>query len=81
MFTIRFATVDYRPDLGITVRNDVDGWGEDLPGVYENDEWRFELPEQRCARPGASVSSVKSFDRLPKGAPLRIVVVVLIHTC
>lgn len=46
MFTVRFATVDYRPDYAVTLRNDVDGWGEDLPGIYENDEWRFELPEQ-----------------------------------
>ena len=47
MFTIHFATANHRPDFIVTLRNDIDGWGEDLPGIYENDEWRFELPEQR----------------------------------
>jgi hypothetical protein len=51
MFTIRFKTVDYRPDVQITLRNSVDGWEHDIPGIYENDEWRFELAEQRY--PGA----------------------------
>ena len=45
MFTIRFKTVLYRPDLQITLRTNVDGWGHDLPGLYQADEWRFELPE------------------------------------
>lgn len=48
MFTIRFATATatYRPDLAVTLRNNVDGWGEDIPGIFEDDEWHFELPEQ-----------------------------------
>ena len=46
MFTIRFKTVTYRPDLQITLRS-VDGWDKDLPGIYANDEWRFDLPEAR----------------------------------
>jgi len=45
MFTIHFPTENYRPDLAITIRNNVDGWTEDLPGEYVNDEWRFELDE------------------------------------
>jgi len=45
MFTIRLQTTNYRPDYLITIRNSVDGWNEDIPGIYENDEWRFELPE------------------------------------
>lgn len=47
MFTIRFKTVTYRPDLQITLRNSVDGWDKDLPGIYANDEWRFDLAEAR----------------------------------
>ena len=49
MFTIRFKTVVYRRDLQIAIRNNVDGWGEDIPGIYEIDEWRFELPEDQYA--------------------------------
>lgn len=49
MFTIRFKTIVYRPDLQVTIRNNVDGWDEDVPGIYENDEWRFELSEDQYA--------------------------------
>jgi len=47
MFTIRFQTTQYRPDLIVTLRNSVDGWDKDISGIYENDEWRFEFPEAR----------------------------------
>jgi hypothetical protein len=47
MFQIRFQTINYRPDLQVTLRNSVDGWDQDIPGIYENDEWRFTLPEAR----------------------------------
>jgi hypothetical protein len=47
MFQIRFQTVNYRPDLRITLRTSVDGWNRDIPGLYEADEWRFDLPESR----------------------------------
>ncbi|MFO0555752.1 MAG: GMC oxidoreductase [Polyangiaceae bacterium] len=47
MFTVRFKTTTVRPDSTVTLRNSVDGWGHDLGGVYEDDEWRFELDEQR----------------------------------
>lgn len=49
MFQIRFQTVNYRPDLQVTLRNNVDGWNQDIPGIYENDEWRFTLPEANYA--------------------------------
>jgi len=49
MFIIRFKTVAYRPDLQITLRNSVDGWGEDIPGEYEDDAWNFRLPTERYA--------------------------------
>lgn len=49
MFTIRFKTVTYRPDLQITLRNSIDGWNEDVPGEYENDAWNFVLPTDRYA--------------------------------
>ncbi|MDX2244132.1 MAG: GMC oxidoreductase [Leptolyngbyaceae cyanobacterium bins.302] len=45
MFTIRFQTIQYRPDLLVTLRTNVDGWDKDITGIYENDEWRFELTE------------------------------------
>lgn len=45
MFTIHFKSLNYRPDLQITLRNNIDGWDLDIPGIYDNDEWRFELPE------------------------------------
>ena len=47
MFTIRFQTGNYRPDFAITIRNNVDGWTEDVVGDYANDEWRFVLDENR----------------------------------
>jgi hypothetical protein len=47
MFTIRFKTTEFRPDLNVTLRNAVDGWDHDVGGVYANDEWRFELDEDR----------------------------------
>lgn len=47
MFTIRFRTVNYRPDRLVTLRNNIDGWDKDLPGIYDSGEWRFELPEAR----------------------------------
>ena len=45
MFAIRLKTTTLRPDLQITLRNNVDGWDHDLPGFYAGDEWRWELPE------------------------------------
>ncbi len=47
MVTIRFQTVNIRPDLQVTLRNSADGWDVDIPGLYENDEWRFELSGDR----------------------------------
>lgn len=47
MFTIRLLTVDYRPDLQITIRNGVDGWDNDLAGIYLDEGWRFDLDEDR----------------------------------
>lgn len=49
MFTIRFKTVVYRPDLQITLRNSVDSWDKDIPGEYEEDAWNFQLATDRYA--------------------------------
>lgn len=57
MFTIRYQTTRYRPDLLITLRNNIDGWEHDLPGIYEHDGWRFELPITRY-QPGMSFKFV-----------------------
>ncbi len=45
MFTIQFKTIDFRPDLIVTLRTDVKGWENDLPGEYIEDAWQFELDE------------------------------------
>jgi choline dehydrogenase-like flavoprotein len=45
MFTIRLQTKTYRPDLQVTVRDSVNGWDHDTAGIYQADEWRFELSE------------------------------------
>ena len=47
MFKIRFQTTVYRPDRQVTIRNNVDGWEHDIPGIYQDDEWQFELEESR----------------------------------
>ncbi len=47
MFIIRFPTQIYRPDLAVTLRNNVDGWADDIAGEYASDEWRFMLDEDR----------------------------------
>ena len=44
MFTIRFFTQDYRPDLSITIRGDVfNNWQEDIPGIYNEGAWVFKI--------------------------------------
>ena len=43
MFTIRFNTIDFRPDLRIALRTDVTGWDNDIAGKYVDDGWQFEL--------------------------------------
>lgn len=48
MFTIRFQTVRFRPDLAVTVRTSVDQW-QDVGGVYEDDAWIFRLDSDRYA--------------------------------
>lgn len=48
MFIIRFATSELRPGRQVTLRTNLDGWAEkDIPGLYENGAWRFELPSAR----------------------------------
>jgi hypothetical protein len=45
MFTIRFFTQQFRPDLSITLRGDVfNNWNDDVPGMYEGGAWVFKLP-------------------------------------
>ena len=43
MFTIRFNTIDFRPDLKISLRTDVTGWDNNIAGKYIDDGWQFEL--------------------------------------
>lgn len=45
MFTIRFFTQQFRPDLSVTLRGDVfNNWNDDVPGIYEGGAWVFKLP-------------------------------------
>ena len=47
MFTIRFFTQDYRPDLSVTIRGDVfNDWKDDIPGIYNEGVWVFKLYQQ-----------------------------------
>lgn len=47
MFTIRFFTQDYRPDLSVTIRGDIfNNWQEDIPGIYMEGAWVFKIPFQ-----------------------------------
>ncbi|MFK8182507.1 MAG: GMC oxidoreductase [Phormidesmis sp.] len=45
MFTLRFNTVYFRPDMLVTLRTDGKGWDNDIAGKYEDDAWIFELSE------------------------------------
>lgn len=45
MFTIRFQTARYRPDLQVTIRSGADGWSQDWGGEFEGDAWVFRLPD------------------------------------
>jgi hypothetical protein len=47
VFTIRFNTQRFRPDVTLTLRNSVDGWTRDIAGLYHDDAWHFELDEDR----------------------------------
>lgn len=47
MFTITFKTQKYRPGMTISMHTNVDGWDKDIPGIYDKDEWRFELATSR----------------------------------
>ena len=46
MFTIRFQTDQYRPDLQVTIRSSADGWTADWAGEFEAGAWVFRLPDQ-----------------------------------
>jgi choline dehydrogenase-like flavoprotein len=45
VFTIRYATDAYTPDLTVTLRTEADGWA-DLPGIFEDGAWLFRLDER-----------------------------------
>lgn len=42
-FTVSLATEAWAPNHLVTLRTDVEGWGEDVFGVYEGGAWRFAL--------------------------------------
>lgn len=60
MFTIRFFTQTYRPDLLVTLRTAKD-WGRDVAGVYEDDAWSYVLSEADF--PGGEVEFKFVLDR------------------
>ena len=48
MFTVRYVTDVYVPDLRIVLRTAADGWeATDIPGVYTEGAWVFRLDERR----------------------------------
>jgi hypothetical protein len=48
MFTVRYVTDTYVPDLRIVLRTAADGWeATDIPGVYTEGTWVFRLDERR----------------------------------
>ena len=48
MFTVRYVTDVYVPDLRIVLRTAADGWeATDIPGVYTEGAWTFRLDERR----------------------------------
>ena len=48
MFTVRYVTDIYAPDLRIVLRTAADGWeATDIPGVYTEGAWTFRLDERR----------------------------------
>jgi choline dehydrogenase-like flavoprotein len=48
MFTLRYVTDVYAPDLRIVLRTAADGWeATDVPGVYTEGAWTFRLDERR----------------------------------
>jgi hypothetical protein len=48
MFTVRYVTDTYVPDLRIVLRTAADGWeATDIPGVYTEGAWVFRLDERR----------------------------------
>ena len=49
MLRIQFVTKSYRPNALITLRTSL-GWKKDLPGLYEDDAWTFELELSEAQR-------------------------------
>lgn len=49
MFTLRFETATYAPDLEVTLRV-APAWSTDVPGLYEDGAWVFRLQEDRFPR-------------------------------
>src|SRR5215469_11881483 len=46
MFTIKFVTQKYAPDLTVVLRNSAENWVIDRAGEYTEGVWVFELDEQ-----------------------------------
>lgn len=46
-FHIKFRTRNYRPNHLVTIRNNVDGWGDDIFGAYFEGEWVFPLEKSK----------------------------------
>ncbi len=46
-FDVKFRTQRYRPNHEVTIRNNVDGWWQDIYGAYYNGEWVFSLEKSK----------------------------------
>jgi choline dehydrogenase-like flavoprotein len=51
VFTIRFVTDAFAPDLEVTLRTAADGWADDIAGVYDQGAWVFRLDERDFPAP------------------------------
>jgi choline dehydrogenase-like flavoprotein len=46
-FYVKFRTQTYRPNHLVTIRNNVDGWEQDIYGAYYNGDWVFFLEKAK----------------------------------
>jgi choline dehydrogenase-like flavoprotein len=49
-FSINYTTDIYGPNHVVTLRTEIDGWGRDIYGVYENGSWKYFLPKDEYGK-------------------------------
>ncbi|MGD1896361.1 MAG: GMC oxidoreductase [Phormidesmis sp.] len=70
-FKILFQTSQYAPNNTVSLRNEVDGWGKDIYGVYAFGAWIFDL--ERSSYPGdLSIKFFLNGQYLMEGEPFTV---------